>query len=185
MVSAALPIVHRDLASALWNKSPEIRTWMILDAARDERIYRAIERTQQDSCCLFAGRLTYAMKHVAPYLIEADKEERLTRLVLEKGWGDAWGVFLQSSFSLETLRIHFRKFLRVKDQAGQVLLFRYYDPRVLRVYLPTCLPGELETVFGPVHSFLVEDEAPDSILRYKLMDRKLYTSPETVAVNRS
>jgi hypothetical protein len=32
------------------------------------------------------------------------------------------------------------------------LLFRYYDPRVLRVYLPSCRPSELETVFGPVVS---------------------------------
>lgn len=37
-------------------------------------------------------------------------------------------------------------------------MFRYYDPRVLRVYLPTCRPDELRTVFGPIRSYLVEGE---------------------------
>ena len=180
MPETALPITHRDLTSALWQKSANFRTWMILDAARDERIYRAVERTQLDTACLFAGKLSYALKRAAPYLIEADKDDRLTRLVLNSGWGNAWGVFFQSSFSMETLRIHFRKFLRVKNQAGQILLFRYYDPRVLRVYLPTCQPSELETVFGPVNNYLVEGESPDVVLRYRFTDRKLHTSPESI-----
>jgi hypothetical protein len=34
-----------------------------------------------------------------------------------------------------------RRFLRVKDEDG--LVFRFYDPRVMRVYLPTCAAGEL------------------------------------------
>jgi hypothetical protein len=36
------------------------------------------------------------------------------------------------------------------------MLFRYYDPRVLRSYLPTCTPEELAQVFGPIHSFVME-----------------------------
>jgi hypothetical protein len=36
------------------------------------------------------------------------------------------------------------------------MLFRFYDPRVLRVYLPTCWPGELTRMFGPVESFVME-----------------------------
>ena len=41
--------------------------------------------------------------------------------------------------------------------------FRYYDPRVLRVYLPTCNARELQTVFGPVLRYLVEDEKPTGL----------------------
>ena len=53
--------------------------------------------------------------------------------------------------TLEELRRHFRKFLKVEDPKGKSLIFRYYDPRVLRVYLPTCNAMELQTVFGPVN----------------------------------
>lgn len=55
------------------------------------------------------------------------------------------------------LRRHFRRFLRVTDEQGQPLMFRYYDPRVLRVYLPTCTAEELALVFGPVSAYLIED----------------------------
>lgn len=39
------------------------------------------------------------------------------------------------------------------------MLFRFYDPRVLRLYLPTCTSTELEQVFGPVGTFFTEDAA--------------------------
>ena len=59
---------------------------------------------------------------------------------------------------LRTMRNHFRKLLTVYDPNGKPLLFRYYDPRVLRVYLPTCNAEELATIFGPINSYLLEDE---------------------------
>ncbi|MCK7510897.1 MAG: DUF4123 domain-containing protein [Desulfobacterales bacterium] len=68
---------------------------------------------------------------------------------------------------LNPLRTHFRRFLMVHDSDGKPLYFRYYDPRVLRVYLPTCTSQELKTVFGPVESFLVEDEDGRSAIRFR------------------
>ena len=53
---------------------------------------------------------------------------------------------------------HFRQFLRVRDEAGREFFFRFYDPRVLRVYLPTCNSEELRTFFGPVELFSMEGE---------------------------
>ena len=44
------------------------------------------------------------------------------------------------------------------DPDFQPLYFRYYDPRVLRVYLPTCDADELRTLFGPISRLLCEDE---------------------------
>ena len=54
---------------------------------------------------------------------------------------------------LQTLRAHFRKFLRVKDMKGRNLYFRFYDPRVMAAFLPRCLPNELPEFFGPVKTF--------------------------------
>jgi hypothetical protein len=59
--------------------------------------------------------------------------------------------------SLDVVRRHLRRFLRVTDERGKQLLFRYYDPRVLRIYLPTCTTAELETFFGPLVRFVAED----------------------------
>ena len=53
-----------------------------------------------------------------------------------------------------------------KSRSGRILIFRYYDPRVLRVYLPTCRLDELQTVFGPVTSYLVESENGDGLIEF-------------------
>jgi len=46
------------------------------------------------------------------------------------------------------MRQHFRRFITVHDESGKPLLFRYYDPRVLRTFLPTCNAKELAEIFG-------------------------------------
>ena len=82
------------------------------------------------------------------------------------GWGNSWGVFLRIG-DFSRLRPHLRSFLRVTDEAGTVMFFRYYDPRVLRAYLPTCQPEELRAVFGPIDSYLVEGEDGTSLIEYQ------------------
>ena len=47
-------------------------------------------------------------------------------------------------------------------------MFRYYDPRVLRVYLPTCTPDELEMLFGPIERFWMESNAAGTVLDFRL-----------------
>jgi hypothetical protein len=37
---------------------------------------------------------------------------------------------------------------------------------VLRIYLPTCNTQELQTVFGPVLRYLMEDENPATLLKF-------------------
>src|SRR5439155_1286760 len=44
--------------------------------------------------------------------------------------------------------------------------FRFYDPRVLRIYLPTCNAAEQQFVFGPVLRFLCEEAEPSTLLDF-------------------
>jgi hypothetical protein len=44
------------------------------------------------------------------------------------------------------------------------LKFRYYDPRVLRAFLPTCNAGELKTLFGDVDQFFIESKEVGALL---------------------
>ncbi len=46
------------------------------------------------------------------------------------------------------------------------LYFRYYDPRVMRVYLPTCNAQELAAMFGPIQFYVLEGEKPEEMLRF-------------------
>jgi hypothetical protein len=80
------------------------------------------------------------------------------------------------------LRRHLRQFLTVRDPRGQQLLFRYYDPRVLRVYLPTCVEDELQSMFGPIECFWIEGMASQNMVELRLDGGKLVQRTISLAV---
>lgn len=164
----ASPHVRR-LIDHLWRPDEENeppRVYALLDAARDESIYPKIVNSDLESTCLYLGEKARELAWVAPYLVELHRDDPFTEWVVENGWGKSWGIFAGSQATLNELKRHFRTFLMVYDEEGSSLYFRYYDPRVLRVYLPTCNAKELGIVFGPVRSYLLEGEEMTTALRF-------------------
>lgn len=86
---------------------------------------------------------------MAPYLVQLAARSPLTELRIREHWGQAGGCFSVGAQRLQSHSGHLRRFLLVKDAQGQDMYFRFYDPRVLRVFLPTCTPEELSDFFGP------------------------------------
>jgi hypothetical protein len=140
-------------------------TYAILDAARDKVIYPKIVTSGVKGMCLYHGDKSVELAPVAPYLVLLERENPFTDWLLNQGWGNSWGIFLKTSETLEKLQLHFRRFLMVYNEDGKLLYFRFYDPRVFRVYLPTCNEAELKTVFGPVTNFLAEGQE-DSLIEF-------------------
>lgn len=153
--------------SILWPRGARRDVWMILDCARGSRVFSMLLECRLENVCLYRGPLHPEIELVAPYLVQLDYDFRNTRRLIRESWGKSWGVFLRSDTHIERLRRHLRTLLTVRDARGRHLLFRYYDPRVLRVYLPTCTPSELETVFGPVQRFWTENRTHDSMLEFE------------------
>jgi hypothetical protein len=139
-----------------------MNVYAVLDGASVPNLRLKLYDIEPEHECLYRGELDPDMAEVAPYLIKLGLGEEFTRWVMGEGWGKHWGIFVASMADLRTLRTHFRRFLMVHDNDGKPMYFRYYDPRVLRVYLPTCNAEELKTVFGPVRMYLVEDEGQKS-----------------------
>jgi hypothetical protein len=176
------PVGRRDLAASadwvraleqrLWPKGFTRDAWMIVDAARDRRIYgMLLSCFYSQHNCLFSGDLSPELEVVAPYLVQLEYDDQKTRQFICEAWGNSWGVFVKCDTRVDTLRRHLRRFLTVRDEAGNRLLFRYYDPRILRVYLPTCTAAELQEVYGPIDHFLMEDETPSTLLDF-VVDKK-------------
>ena len=158
----------RALEQHLWPRGMSRDMWMIVDSARDRRIFPMLLECHLEYSCLYAGPLHPALEIVAPYLVQLDYDYRDTRRFLRESWRNSWGVFIRCDTGMDRLRRHLREFLIVKDASGRRLLFRYYDPRVFRMYLPTCNSEEARTVFGPIDAFLMEDEAPGRLLHFAL-----------------
>jgi len=94
---------------------------------------------------------------IAPYLCKADSN--LLTWIQETLWTEPWGIIAISMADMAAVRAHFRKFLIVQSPEGEHWYFRFYDPRVLPVFLESSNDAELKEFFGPVQAYAVN--SPD------------------------
>lgn len=174
------------ILQALWpeGSKSKLGVWGILDCARDPKIYLSLLESRLEFRCLYSGKLPRVLEMNAPHLVELFPNNRLTARWLDEGWGQAWGVFLKID-DPANLRHHLRKFLKVRDEKGRPLLFRYYDPRVLRAYLPSCRGEEWRLLFGPVDSFIMEARDGQALLEFtragaRMLERRIRLDGERV-----
>jgi hypothetical protein len=130
--------------------------YAIVDAARGERILELLHESVEECHSLYEGPQGTALAEVAPFLVSLPRKDSwLLEALVQEGWGNHWGVFLTSALPVLQVRRHFRKFLMVEAEGAEGrLYFRYYDPRVLGAFLPTCPPESRKEFFGDVESFI-------------------------------
>lgn len=147
--------------------------YLLLDAARVEGYMSHALSLNADHRCLYQGGNEEGLEGVAPYLFKLEPQTDFSNWYFNEGWENSWGIPLFSETSFDELFRHFRKFLTVKTEDGKQLYFRFYDPRVLRLFLPTCDPGQLKTFFGPISFFLLEPEINGSASHFKYFNTEL------------
>lgn len=139
-------------------KSRYQSVYAVLDGASVPGLLKRLGKAKEDHMCLYRGKLDPELRAAAPHLVKLRQDSSLTDWILDEGWGNHWGIFAISETGLEAMGRHLRKFLRVRGPENQILYFRYYDPRVLPVFLPTCYAQELIEIFGPISRFILEGE---------------------------
>jgi len=147
--------------------------YAVVDAARDPSLPQLLGAPALRSQPLFASEPAGGPAGHAPYLVELGQASSLSERAdahafletfLLSGWGKSWGISLTSLSSFDDLAVHFRGFVLAQTQGERPFHLRLYDPRVLRAFLPTCEPQEFAAIFGPVVSYLIESERPDTML---------------------
>jgi len=158
------------------NQSLINANYILLDAARmGLEIVKALQ-LNQGSECLYQGINREALASAAPYLFPYKEGTEFANWIREEGCGKSWGVFIKSHVPFEELIRHCRKFILVNTEEEKELYFRYYDPRVLRIFLPTCSSEQLKEFFGPINYFVFEDQDPSFEVKYWLENYKLKTA---------
>jgi hypothetical protein len=145
--------------------------YAILDAARDIKILALLLQSKEEYQSLYEGVEGATLAQVAPYLVKLGRDSLLLGSLVLEGWGNSWGVYLSCASELQEIRRHLRHFLEVQLPDGKQVYFRFYDPRVLRVFLPTCTVDETNQFFGPIKHYLMEDEKPDKLLQFVNTDQ--------------
>lgn len=128
----------------------------VVDCARNPRIHTAVTNSRAESACLYNGILSSDLARVSPHIVRLERGSSFVREFYTGGWNDAWGIVLRTTADLISVRRHLRTLAYVRDASGLKLLFRYYDPRVLRAFLPTCDETQLDQLFGPISAFVLD-----------------------------
>jgi hypothetical protein len=163
---ASVPVDGARVAAFLRRQRDPL--FALLDAARDPKVLELLRPSGTEHQSLYEGFKGELLADFAPYLVRLPPESPFLDVLAREGWGRSWGSYLTSEAPFAEVRRQFRRFLMVKVEGGKELYFRYYDPRVLRVFLPTCTPEEAGDFFGPVRSFLIEAPDPAQLLRFTL-----------------
>jgi hypothetical protein len=149
--------------------------YAVLDAARDLAALNWSKESGEEYQSLYDGQSAQDLEMFAPYLVRFSKPSPLLRNLVAKAWGKSWGIYLTSAASFPDLRKHFRQFLiaQIEGKGDKHFYFRFYDPRVLLIYLPTCTPQEVRHFFGPTGTFLLEHKDERTLLRFRTGARGL------------
>jgi hypothetical protein len=149
------------------------RLYAVLDGASVPELPMKLYDSGAPNVCLFSGDLEPDMLYVAPFVVYLAPNGTLTDWLFTNGFGKHFGIFLHSRRSMNEMRRHFRSLVNVYDESGKPLTFRFYDPRVIRKFLPTCTGDELKSFFGDVDSFFAESENGESLRQYQLANDAL------------
>jgi hypothetical protein len=129
-----------------------------------DSILKAMELNKNHDS-LYRGRSEEKLYRVAPYVFTCEGQEEFVKWLLESGWGMSWMILFESERMMSDVHRHFRKFLVVKTEEGKELYFRFYDPRVLKIFLPTCDNTQILEFFGPIRNFFVEGDTKDEVIQ--------------------
>lgn len=136
----------------------ECNLYGIVDSARNDEVFRFFLNGEFNYKSLFEETKDLQLYGVSGFLVECKKESQLFNWMTTKAWGNCSCLFLITKVSFDEILAHFQQFNRVYLEDDEEVFFRFYDPRVLRAYLPTCTKTELDIFFGKVENFIFEDK---------------------------
>lgn len=162
-------------------KATDGKLYGIVDSARNDSVFRYLIIGSAQYKSLFEGTMDVQSFGVSGFLVECKKDSPLFQWMTTEAWGDSSCVFFTSKVSFEELFSHFQQFNRVYLEEDKVVLFRYYDPRVLRSYLPSCSREEVDAFFGDVDHFYLESDDPYVM---NVIQKNTTEGPEILLISR-
>lgn len=141
--------------------------YSVIDGAVLPALLGKLEEHEGESTCLFRGELPFDLAEAAPYLVKLKKDDAFTLWLLKESLESTCCIFAHSDKKFIKLRKHFRSFMKIEGPDGKRLLFRFYDPCVLRAFLPVCTPENNDMMFDKVNTYLMLSEKYDEVLSFR------------------
>lgn len=140
--------------------------YAILDGAMVKQLPDYFEERDAPFACLFQGETDPMMLTRAPWLVRAEPGGEIMGWILQEGWGRNWGMFaiVPPGTPFDAVLDHFRKFLQARLPDERLVFFRFYDPRVQRLFLPSCDAAQTAELFAVPTAWTCESDGGDALL---------------------
>lgn len=137
LTQAIFEPIREDTKSRTEETAP-LRAYLLLDAAADPDIFLAMNGYSNPSTCLFDGEVADDLEMVGPWLAEVteDEDDSVWAWFANKGYGNNWGIIIQSRLELRRLKTQLKKYLKIEDDDGDKYFLKFYRPDSFNTFLP-------------------------------------------------
>jgi len=115
---------------------------------------------------LLLGHTEETLTEARPWVFLLTGSERFTAEIVRGCWSRGRVVFLCADEQIDGLVAALRPFLFLEDDTGELLGFRFFDPRAARALLPTLDPRYTDAFFTAAPVLLLEDGRPRYLWTY-------------------
>lgn len=129
--------------------------YFLIDSAQHEGSYKWLQKWNIPYLSLFEGQREESLVEIAPLLIPLDgldptTLERLANWATDLGLKSPCFSWMESSLPADQLSAHLRNFHNVGVSDGQKMMLRWYDTRILPVWLACLEDKQLEQFTGSI-----------------------------------
>lgn len=146
--------------------SQQRQVYLLVDTAHAEGTHLSLERWQIPYVSLFENTPEQSLLDIAPLLVDlartnADQRAKLLSLAQELAYAAPCISWFEADASIQRIAEHLRLFHTVDLSEGQAMLMRWYDTRILPVWL-ACLTEQQSGAFSAcIHRWQYVDRSGD------------------------
>ena len=168
--------LHKRLLFAVPSTTPTLKTYAIVDSARDEHIQEKMMFSGLNHVDLWHEAFWELEQERPLYLVELEKDNDLVDYLLSQH-KESIATYFISPYGLEALRAYYRMFtlvtLEEEVDTFEKVLFGFYDPSVLPDYIDSLYTQEkVEEFFMGTAMWLMPNIEKEEVLYLAFRDKE-------------
>lgn len=144
------------------------RAYLLLDSNQIPDLYARLFQSAPKAIphSLYLTTRYADLAHIGPVLVAVEPQSALANTFTEE-WQARFGIWLESEADEVELIAHLRSLIHVQLEGDVSAFFRFYDPRITRLWLGDLSDAERDRLMGPVRlirladDFFIQQKNPD------------------------
>lgn len=144
--------------------------FLLIDGAKIDDLSANIYQHESTPICDALYRDTHlsGLADISPWLIQVKLDSRIVKLSFDDWRTMGAAVLWQAEANFDQVLAHFRSLVVARTSAGDEVIFRFYDPEILRSLLSSDESGaDIQRLMGPCGEVAVQDRRSGEFAYYR------------------